>query len=44
MVNRYRIIRSKSVPVRRKLVGRTRRCRVPNRIIATEAVTFATGA
>lgn len=44
IVNRYRIIRSKSGPVRRKLVGRTRRCRVPNRIIATEAVTFATGA
>jgi hypothetical protein len=44
MVSRYRTTRSKSGAVRRKLVGRTRRCRVPDRVIATEAVTFASGA
>lgn len=42
IVPRVRITRSKTGVVRRRPVGRTRRCRVPNQIIATEAVTFAT--
>ncbi len=44
MVSRFRTTRSKTGVVRRRRVGRTRRCRVPDRIIATEAVTFASGA
>ena len=44
MSPRYRITRSPNGVRRRKLIGRTRRCRVPSQIIATEAVTVATAA
>ena len=44
LVTRYRTTRSPSGAVRRTPIGRTRRCRFPTQVTATETVTFATTA
>lgn len=41
-VARFRTTRTSDGRVRRRVVGRTRRCRVPRQVTATETVTFAT--
>lgn len=42
LVTRYRTTRLASGRVRRTRIGRSRRCRVPTQVTATETVTFAT--